>query len=126
MLSAPSKYAIRALIFLSETDPSEFYSVESIAEHVDVPSSYLSKIIAELSEAGFVKTKKGAKGGVQLSATAFSFRDVCEALGDPVLNDYCFLSSNKCSKRNPCEFHERWHKERLRINNFLEGLKIQR
>ncbi len=124
MLSVSSKYALRALLYLSENADGEYLPVEQVAQESSVSPTYLSKLFKILAAANLVETKRGAQGGVRLVHESITFFEVCEALKDPVLVEICFLSNSLCSEKSPCEYHERWSRERARIISFLKALTI--
>ena len=124
MLSLPTKHVLKALLALGEHERGEYTSVSELSRAADLPSSYLSKLIKQLSEAEIVLTRKGPKGGVALPRRKISFFEVCEALEDPVVFDSCLLSRKACSKDSPCPLHPEWSKERKRIQGFLRRLRI--
>lgn len=126
MLSAASKHAIRALIFLGDYTNAEFCSVAELAENTELPTAYLPKIIHALANKKIVVTKKGAGGGVALRAKTTSFYQICEALEDPIIAEHCFLSNSACDPNDHCPFHKSWGAERKRLLNFLKKNKIRK
>ena len=120
MLSTPSKYALRALMWLGTKSQTEFYSVRAIARGAKVPEPYLSKLMKKLAARKIVETKKGVGGGVRLKKDKVTFFEVCKVLGDPVISEYCMLSNKKCNKGKPCHMHSVWSREQNRIHSFLK------
>ena len=62
MLSRTAEYALRAVLFLA--DRGEPTNVELIAERLDVPRNYLSKILHRLAREGVLSSTRG-QGGVK-------------------------------------------------------------
>lgn len=124
MLSATSKHAIKALSFLSLSDETKYFSVDTIAEDCGAPAAFLSKIIKKLAKAGLVETKKGARGGVRRKKDEITFREVCTALDDPIVVENCLLSKSNCNKDAPCPFHDLWVAQRAQIGKFLDRMTI--
>lgn len=66
MLSARSRYALRALSHLAEHD-FQPRTTEQIAADAGLPLPTLAKILQQLNRAGIVKTQRGSGGGVCLA-----------------------------------------------------------
>ncbi len=128
MLSASSKYALRALLCLAKyQDNSEtFMRVDVLSEEAGVPAPYLSKIIKILARKDIVETRRGLTGGVRLGANKkkITFFDICEALDEPIINEECLLSKKACNANAPCPLHHEWKKNREGIYKFLKRAKI--
>ena len=78
MLSLPTKHVLKALLTLADIKRGEYASVSELSYAADLPPSYLSKLIKQLSEAELVLTRKGPNGGVALPRRKVSFFEVCE------------------------------------------------
>lgn len=77
-LLAATDVALRVLMRLG-AEPARRRSAEELAQSVGVPRNHVHKIIQDLAEAGFVRTWRGAGGGVELAMAAEAIR-----LGDVV------------------------------------------
>ena len=67
-LSTKSEYAFLALLECAEAySENRRVKMNEIAEHRNVPKKYLEHILYQLKQAGIVKTKRGASGGILLS-----------------------------------------------------------
>lgn len=69
MLSKKSKYAINALLYISRRKDEERPILASeIAEGENIPHKFLEAILLDLKNAGFLRSKRGRKGGYFLKA----------------------------------------------------------
>ena len=68
-LLAATDYALRLLIRLAE-DPPRLRSTESLAQAIGVPRNHVQKIVQDLAVGGFVRTLRGAQGGVLMARPA--------------------------------------------------------
>ncbi|MBI5361802.1 MAG: Rrf2 family transcriptional regulator [Planctomycetes bacterium] len=120
MLSPLVGYAATALghIAISGGTPLQ---VREIAAATGVPAPYLSKIVNQLSRKGFVVTRRGTGGGVQLSVDpdAVTLLELCEALEDPILSPQCMLGLGACDDDVACPAHEFSREIRERQMEFL-------
>ena len=67
-LSTKSEYAFLALLECAEAySENRRVKMDEIAEHRNVPKKYLEHILYQLKQAGIIKTKRGASGGILLS-----------------------------------------------------------
>lgn len=66
MFSDRVGYILNVMIHLGLENATNYRTSSSIADNVNVPDSYLNKIIGELADMGYLETKKGPSGGVRL------------------------------------------------------------
>ncbi len=126
MLSASTKYALKALRELARAEPGKYVAIDDLSGMAKVPRPYLAKLMKALAEKQIVLTKKGVKGGVMLpQGRKYSFFDICVALDDPVTNQRCLLSNDSCGKgKEVCSMHNAWKKERERLIQFLKDAEL--
>lgn len=128
MIGLTTKYAIRILRTLSSTnESSEFMNTEELAARANIPKPYLSKVVMRLAAAELIETRRGKSGGARLSRElgSLSLYEVCTALGDPIVNETCFLSQKNCSSSKHCAFHSDWQKARIAFHKFLKTCTVE-
>ncbi len=125
MLSQATGYAASALAFVA-CAAGRPVLVREIAEAAEVPAPYLAKIVHSLAKRGFVQTQRGIGGGVTLGRPAqeITLHDLCEALGDPVLQSRCMLGTAECSDERACPAHKFWTAQRARATEYLRTMTI--
>ena len=103
-------YAIRAIYYLAQLDPSRKVSTTQIANENHIPSSFLTKIISQLSITGLIRTTRGARGGVTLARPPerISLLDVLVAIDGPVALNDCVSDSESCPFNGDCVLHQLW------------------
>ena len=69
MLSITSQYALRALSHLARQTDGAVLG-RDLAESVEIPANYLSKVLLTLRNAGLVDTTRGSGGGYRLRRPA--------------------------------------------------------
>lgn len=67
MLSQKAKYAMRALLYLAQSEPEQPVLIGDIAEHQQVPRKFLELILLELKRNGLVRSFRGKNGGYILA-----------------------------------------------------------
>lgn len=109
-ITRQADYAIRAMLFLASLKPGERASTSQIAETRKIPSSFLAKIISQLSIAGLIHTSRGARGGVSLARDPgdVSILDVVEAIDGPIQLNDCTLDPHQCIFGDECPIRPLW------------------
>jgi Rrf2 family protein len=69
MLSRKSKYALKALLVLTEEYGKDALLISDIAEREKIPKRFLELILLELKNHGILRSKKGKGGGYALNKT---------------------------------------------------------
>ena len=85
MFSQTVEYALRAVVYLAQHQSEGPIGNRVIAEHTQVPTSYLSKILHDLAAREILQSRRGVGGGFQLAASPgeLSVLDVVNAV-DPL------------------------------------------
>lgn len=120
MLSQSAGYAATALGYVAAAGGKPVL-VKEIADACEIPAAYLAKIVNGLARAGLVVTQRGVGGGVSLArpAQAITLYDLCEALGDPIVQARCMLGTAACSDERACPAHRFWVAHRAKQGEFL-------
>jgi Rrf2 family protein len=110
MISKTGVYGIRAMLALARLPEGEYAGAPRIAELVEVPASYLSKLLQILARAGLVRSQRGVSGGFRLARApaAISLYDIVEPLEPIERWSGCFLGNAECSEESACAIHDRW------------------
>ncbi|NVM02642.1 MAG: Rrf2 family transcriptional regulator [Candidatus Helarchaeota archaeon] len=66
-LTVRSEYALLALIYLSKNYKKRLIKIEEIAKEQRIPKKYLEQILLILKRSGYLRSKRGAKGGYKLA-----------------------------------------------------------
>jgi len=108
MLSTTSQYALRALCHLARQSGGAVLG-RDLAQSVDIPANYLSKVLLTLRNAGLVETARGSGGGYRLrkSANEIYLIDVVELFEEiSRTKPSCFLGRTRaCSEITSCTAH---------------------
>jgi Rrf2 family transcriptional regulator, iron-sulfur cluster assembly transcription factor len=122
MLSTTSQYALRALSHLA-AQSGEALLGRDLAESVEIPANYLSKVLLTLRNAGLVATARGNGGGYRLGRPAEEIHliDVVELFEEiSRTKPSCFLGRTRaCSETTPCNAHSSWRSLQVAFLKFL-------
>jgi Rrf2 family protein len=131
-ITRQADYAIRAMLFLSSLKPGDRAATSQIADTKKIPSSFLAKIISQLSIAGLIHTSRGARGGVSLARdpSEITILDVVEAIDGPIALNDCTLDPHQCTFGEQCPIRPLWCDTqaelvaKLKATTFSQFLKL--
>jgi Rrf2 family protein len=85
-VSRKADYAVRSLAYLAGRSDASLVLITEIADAMDVPKPFLSKIMRGLVDADLVESQPGRRGGYRLArpARAITFRHIIEAVEGPI------------------------------------------
>jgi Rrf2 family protein len=129
-ITRQADYALRAMLYLAQLEPSQRAATSQIAEIQRIPPSLLAKIISQLSIAGLIHTSRGARGGVSLARPpeAISVLEVVESIDGPIALNECSQSAGACPFGETCPLRSLWcgtqseMVEKLRKTTFAQVL----
>lgn len=109
IVTREADYALRCILFLS--DKEEIHrSVRDISAEMQIPESFLAKILQRLMRAGIVLSVRGAGGGFKLArpAAEISVLSVMEAIDGQIVINRCAVDPGICSLSADCVIHPLW------------------
>jgi Rrf2 family protein len=126
-ITRQTDYAIRCVLYLSRMR-EHFLVVDDIAIVMDIPKSFLAKILQRLVKSGVVKSSRGIKGGFQLAKTPrqISLLDVIEAIQGPAGMNRCAIDKETCKLSNTCTVHPVWVELRQKVEQHLGKITFQK
>lgn len=109
-ITRQADYALRAMLYLAQLEPSQRAATSQIADEQHIPPSFLAKIISQLSIAGLIHTSRGARGGVSLARTPeeITILEVVEAIDGPIALNECTHSPSACTFGETCPLRPLW------------------
>jgi Rrf2 family transcriptional regulator, nitric oxide-sensitive transcriptional repressor len=126
IFNASATYALRALALLA-SDGEQAVLGRDLARGVDVPSHYLSKILAALARAGVLTASRGLRGGYRLARPAEEIRliEVVEPFEGKRVRPGCLLQPERpCRDDGPCSAHASWSDAKAAYLRFLESTTL--
>jgi Rrf2 family protein len=109
-ITRQADYATRALLYLASAKKGKRVATSQIAIEQQIPASFLSKIISQLSLAGLLNTSRGARGGIRLAREAeqITLLDVIEAIDGPIQLNICVEDKGSCALEGNCPLQSVW------------------
>jgi Rrf2 family protein len=126
LLSNTAQYALRAMIHLGQHEGEGPIRVDDIAERLDVPRNYLSKILHALVKEGLVASLRGPHGGFRLARESreITLYDVVSPFDDIEARRTCLLGRQECSDVFPCVVHEHWKNTATHVARFFRETSL--
>jgi len=128
MLSKTGVYVVRAFASLATVPENQWKGTALLAQEIDAPVNYLSKLLLVLAREGLVLSQKGAGGGVRLARPATEI-SLFEALNpfegfsqwcDCIFGKTTCVTAQACAVAQPCGINERWSPVRRKMVQFLK------
>jgi Rrf2 family protein len=109
-ITRQADYAVRTVLYLAGVENGGRAPTSKIAQRQRIPSSFLAKIVSQLSVAGIVQTSRGARGGVALARDAreISLLNVVEAIDGPITLNECVIDPGMCAFGDQCAVQDVW------------------
>jgi len=124
VLSQTANYALRAMGYLASREGERPIRAQVIAEAMDIPPTFLSKIMHQLARAGLVVSVRGTNGGFQPArpAAEITLREVVAPFMDLAVYRQCFLGRTECD--GTCGIHRQWQPIMERFDALLTNTTI--
>jgi len=121
LLSRSGEYALQALIRLAQHGDERPLRTAEIAEALDAPRNYLSKLLHQLAVAGVLESTRGPSGGFRLAVDAreLTLAEALEPIEATRLVRGCLLGRPQCLDSDPCSAHASWRALSEHIEQFL-------
>lgn len=123
MLSRTAGYALHATVAIAErTSHGETVRAVELAEALDIPSNYLSKILQSLAKSGILISERGRSGGFRLARApqTIPLIEVVEGFDSLGQERQCLLGRGTCSDVGGCPAHREWREVSAPAFRFFE------
>ena len=127
MLSNTSKYAIRAVIYLSlNTVEGMKLGIKQISKDLKIPTPFLGKILQTLAKHKILSSTKGPHGGFGLGKKADEIKliDIVDIVDGEDIFKKCLIRLDDCSETEPCTMHIRYSAIRTQLLNLFQNQNI--
>ncbi len=108
MLSKSAKYALKGVLYLAmNTNEQKRVMAKDISGPINVPPSYIAKLLQQLGRHGVVSSIKGPHGGFFLTEEnkKTPLIKIIDLLDGEYRLKSCMLSLKDCNELNPCPLH---------------------
>ena len=127
MFSKACEYAIRSSIYIaSQTLKGTRVSLKYVADKIDSPEAFTSKILQKLVKHDIILSVKGPGGGFEIALKKMGkikLKMIVDAFDGDVLNR-CSLGLNECSDLQPCPFHIKYKPIKVKLLHVFETTSL--
>lgn len=126
MLNQSAEYAIRVAARLADVPCDSWSDAANLADELDIPANYLSKLMHQLVGSGILESRRGRGGGFRLARAAreLTLREVVTPFDPPDRWHECFLGGKRCSAASACEVHDVWKPIAVSMSVFLSNTTV--
>ncbi len=120
-LTRAADYAVRVMIHLAGQPLGSIVRLRTLASAVDVPESFLAKVLQTLTRSGMMVSRRGPDGGFELvpSSMQATILDVISAIDGPVQLNTCLGEQGCCERKEWCPAHSVWAEAQIAMLNVL-------
>ncbi len=126
-LSTRTRYGMRALVDLALNTTGEPIQLKEIAGRQQISLAYLEHLIIPLIAAGFIKSIRGARGGIKLAKPPqqIKLNEVMVVLEGPLAPVDCLRDSTSCPRSGLCATQDIWDEMGKAMERILESTTLQ-
>jgi len=128
IFSRSTRYAIQALVLLAGQPPGRYMRCRTLADRLQLPLPYLSKLMVRFAQAGLLDSSRGRAGGYRLRQPpdAIHLLQVAEVVSAGRVGRECLLGLKNCSDDDACAMHCQWQPVKQRLFAMLEDQNLER
>ena len=124
VIAETASYALHAAVLLARS--SRPRSAGDIARELDIPRSYLEKVLGTMARARIVTATRGARGGFRLAHDPATLRlaQVVAPFDSIAERPKCLLNARRCDPAQVCPAHSAWAPVASAIHDFFAATTL--
>lgn len=121
LVTRETDYAVRTVLHLAR-NPGTMASVTDIAGAMQIPRTFLAKIVQRLARRRILKSVRGSRGGFRLArpAARITLFEIMDAIQGPAPINDCAVDSRRCAFSSRCVVHPVWVDLRKQVESRLK------
>ena len=125
-LTTRSRYGTRMILDMAINGQNGPVRIKDIAARQGVSVKYLEKLVRELKDAGFVRSRRGPRGGHELNMPleAISVGDIVRALEGDLSLVECSGSEGFCARSAECLTRGVWMEAAKAMHEKLDAITL--
>ncbi len=129
-INRQTDYAVRVVLALAKRGETVRASSSVIQQEMQIPQSFMARIVAQLAQAGLVLTFPGRDGGLQLPrpANQITLKDVVETFEGPVLLSECLQNKggeDDCPFQDHCPVRTKWGRVQIAMMREMASISFK-
>src|SRR5438105_15825614 len=119
-------YATYVLIYFHLLPRVDLADLTKLSETLDIPQSYLSKVLQQLHKSGFIASQMGSKGGYRLAREVekTTMREVMHAMQGETHLQECLVEDFRCDRFKKCSVLRHVKEIQQTVNQMLEQITV--
>ncbi|NQT28971.1 MAG: Rrf2 family transcriptional regulator [Candidatus Saganbacteria bacterium] len=124
-LTKASDYTIRLLTYLAKE--KGLGKSKELARELDIPFNHLAKLVQILSKRGYLLTRKGKGGGLELAKNPkkINLAEIIEVIEGPIVLSDCLFNRQSCRFSGRCKARKCLSQLGRKMSEFLSKTTIQ-
>ena len=120
-------YGVRALVHLAQHADERPVRTAEIAQRQHIPEPYLDQVLTTLNKFGFIRSRRGPRGGHMLARAAgeITLRQVVETLEGRMAPLDCIVDADECVLSGSCTQRDIWRGVEEAVQQVLEATTVQ-
>ena len=127
-ISYKTDYSLKVILDLSKNYPDQLVHIDELSRRQDIPKKYLEQLLLSLKQGGFVRSKKGPKGGYSLASdpAKISLGDVIRFMEGPIYPISCIDPAMKqeCDFKHKCVFTAIWKNIEATVSGIVDKISF--
>jgi Rrf2 family protein len=120
MVTRETDYAVRCVLYLAR-EQGQLANVSEIAQQMNIPKSFLAKILQRLVREGIAESIRGANGGFRLlkEPHQITLLEVLTTIQGIAPINTCAINKRNCHMSSKCSVHPIWVEIRREVERRL-------
>lgn len=125
LVTRETDYAVRTVLYLAR-DRDRSASATEVAHAMQIPKSFLAKILQRLVRSHILTSMRGRNGGFRLAKNPpeISLLSILESIQGPAAINVCAIDSRMCRLSATCTVHPVWVQIRKEVERRLRKQTI--
>jgi len=121
LVTRETDYAVRTVLYLAK-NRDRTASVKEVAKVMQIPKSFLAKLLQRLVRSHILTSMRGVNGGFQLAQlpSEITLLSIVEAVQGPAGINVCAIDSKRCKLSSTCAVHPVWVEIRKEVEKRLK------
>ncbi|HEY7162328.1 MAG TPA: Rrf2 family transcriptional regulator [Acidobacteriota bacterium] len=119
-------YAVYVLIYFHLRPAGEVADLHKLSDALDVPQSYLSKVLQQLHKAGYLVSQMGSKGGYKLARQVekTTMKEILHVIQGETHIQECLMDHFDCNRFRKCAVNQHIREIQSTVDRMLDQLTI--
>lgn len=126
-ISTKGRYAVRLMLDIALNEDKGSVSIKEAADRQGISLKYLEQIVNMLTKAEFLQSRRGSKGGYQLTRRPeeYTIADILRVTEGELAPVACLKDEiNRCPRVGQCPTIKLWKGLYDMVNDYLDGVTI--